>query len=96
MDEFRSLRWIGTLPKHLDYANTQFLLIGESSGIEKAMQPAEEEKGDGKEEEPIEELEKLENEDTKRMKHLSKDASAAIFADLQAHARDYPKLQTTF
>ncbi len=102
LDEFRSLRWMGTVPKHLDFANTQFLLIGESSGIEKAVQSAtnEDQKKDGgdkkDEKEPIEELEDLEDEDTERMQHLSKDGSTAIFADLEAHARDYPKLQTTF
>lgn len=86
---------MGTLPKHL-IPNAQFLLIGESSGIEKAMQPDEkDQKAEGKVE-PIEELEKLEDEDTERMQNLGKDDSDAIFTDLEAHAKDYPKLQTTF
>ncbi|XXH04110.1 hypothetical protein Hte_010522 [Hypoxylon texense] len=94
LDEFRSLRWMGTQPKHLDYPNTQFLLIGESSGIQKATEPQKgQEEG---QEKPIEELEKLEDEDTHRMEDLQGDDSAAIFADLHAHAKDYPKLQTTF
>ncbi|KAJ4386120.1 hypothetical protein N0V93_009012 [Gnomoniopsis smithogilvyi] len=95
LDEFRSLRWMGTIPKHL-IPNAQFLLIGESSGLDKAMQPDEKEEKSGDKEQPIEELEKLEDEDTERMEHLGEDASEAIFADLDAHAKDYPKLQTTF
>lgn len=93
-DEFRALRWSATQPKHLDFVNTQFLLVGESSGIKKATEPQNDQK-EGQEK-PIEELEKLEDEDTHRMKDLRGDDSEAIFADLQARAKDYPKLQTTF
>ncbi len=93
--EFRSLRWIPTQPKHLDYVNAQFLMIGESSGTEKALEPQKEDQKKGVEE-PEEELEKLEEEDAKRMKGLSEDESSSIFADLQVHAKEYPKLQTTF
>lgn len=82
---------MGTLPKHL-IPNAQFLLVGESSGLDKAMQP---DKKDGKAD-PIEEMEKLEDEDTERMENLGKDASEAIFADLEAQTKGYPKLQTTF
>ena len=84
-----------TLPKHLDYVNTQFLLIGESSGVEKALSPQRQDQEEGKEE-PAEELEKLEDEDTQRMKRLDQDDSSRIFADLQMDAKDLPKLQTTF
>lgn len=41
-------------------------------------------------------MEQLAEEDSKRMKELRKDELDCIFADLQAHADDYPKLQTTF
>lgn len=85
---------MGTQPKHLDYPNTQFLLIGESSGIQKATEPQKDQK-EGQEK-PIEELEKLEDEDTHRVEGLQGDDSAVIFADLHARAKDYPKLQTTF
>lgn len=95
LEEFRALRWMGTLPKHL-IPNAQFLLVGESSGIEKAMQPDEEDKERGDKDEPMEEMQKLEDEDTERMEHLGKDASDAIFRDLEAQASGYPKLQTTF
>lgn len=86
---------MGTLPKHL-VPNAQFLLIGESSGLVKATEPNEKDKKADDKEEPIEELEKLEDEDTERMENLGKDDSDAIFTDLEASAKDYPKLQTTF
>lgn len=86
---------MGTLPKHL-IPNAQFLLIGESSGIQKAMKPEEKDRKADKEEKPIEEMEKLEEEDTDRMEHLGRDDSDAIFADLEVQAKDYPKLQTSF
>ncbi|KAL2024252.1 hypothetical protein VTK56DRAFT_9408 [Thermocarpiscus australiensis] len=95
LEEFRSLRWVPTQPKHLDYVNTQFLLVGESSGVEKALEPQREDQKEGKAE-PAEEMEKLEDEDTQRVKGLSEDDAGRIFADLQVHAGDYPRLQTTF
>ncbi|KAI0400242.1 hypothetical protein F4802DRAFT_620249 [Xylaria palmicola] len=94
-DEFRALRWMPSQPRHLDYVNTQFLLVGESSSIEKATEPQKEDEKAGKED-PGEELEKLEDEDMHRMEALKDDDSAAIFADLGAFAKDYPKLKTTF
>lgn len=82
-------------PEHLNYANAQILLIGESSGIEKATEPQKKDEEEGKEE-PMEVLEHLAEEDLDRMRHLPGDQSASVYADLQAHAEDYPKLQTTF
>ncbi|KAI8193112.1 hypothetical protein KHU50_012723 [Colletotrichum sp. SAR 10_65] len=93
--EFRDLRWMPTKPEHLDYANAQILLIGESSGIKKATEPRKKDVKEGNEE-PEKILEQIEDEDTKRMENLAEDDSGAIFADLQARAKDYPKLQTTF
>lgn len=86
---------MGTLPKHL-VPKSQFLLVGESSGLEKAMQPGKKDEKDEDKDEPIEEMEKLEHEDTDRMEHLGKDDSDAIFADLEVQAKDYPKLQKAF
>lgn len=94
-EEFRALRWMPTKPHHLDFVNTQFLLVGESSGIEKATEPQKKDEREGKEK-PLEEMEKLEDEDTHRMEDLKGDDSAAIFDDLEVNAKDYPKLQTTF
>lgn len=95
MEEFRSLRWLPSKPEHLDYANTQVLLVGESSGIGKATEPQSGDKGTGVKE-PLEVIEELEDEDTERMKHLGGDASVAVFRDLEVRARDYPKLQISF
>ncbi|KAK5995483.1 hypothetical protein PT974_03891 [Cladobotryum mycophilum] len=69
LDTFRDLRWIPSQPEHLNYANAQLLMIGESSGIKKAVEPQKEDKKEGKEE-PIETLEKLEEEDLERMRDL--------------------------
>lgn len=96
MEEFRSLRWLPSKPEHLDYANTQVLLVGESSGIGKAT---EMQKGDDGAEvmEPLEVMEELEDEDIERMRHLGGgDASVAVFKDLEVRAKDHPKLQTSF
>lgn len=93
-EEFRDLRWMPSLPKHLDFPNTQFILIGESSGIEKATEPQKDQK-EG-EQDPKEEIEQLEEEDLERMRNISSNDSARIFEDLHADAKQYPKLQTTF
>ncbi|RMJ19774.1 hypothetical protein CDV36_000547 [Fusarium kuroshium] len=95
IDEFRTLRWMPSKPAHLDYVNAQLLLIGESSGIKKAVEPQKEDEEKGKED-PKTVLENLEEDDFERMKDLAEDESTAIFADLHAQAKDYPKLQTTF
>lgn len=89
------MRWIPSRPHHLDYDYAQVLLIGESSGIKKALELQEADEKAQKEE-PLEEMEDLEEQDLKRMKHLAGDSSASIYADLKVHAEDYPKLQTTF
>ena len=79
MDEFRSLRWMPLQPKHLDYDNAQFLLIGESDHFEKATeQPSRDEKGEITT--PLQEMEKLEDQDQIRVRHLKGDD--AVFADL--------------
>ncbi|RDA88594.1 hypothetical protein CP532_5890 [Ophiocordyceps camponoti-leonardi (nom. inval.)] len=95
LDEFRTLRWLPTKPEHLNYVNAQVLLIGESSGIDKAVEPEKKEQEKGKAE-PIEVLTSLEEEDLGRMRQLPGGESDSIFADLRARAKDYPKLQTTF
>lgn len=94
-NEFRSLRWMPSKPAHFDYVNSQILLVGESSGIRKAVEPQKEDVNKDKEE-PEKVLENLEEDDLKRMKHLGDDQSEAIFADMHVQAKDYPKLQTTF
>ena len=61
---------MGTQPKHLDYVNAQFLLIGESGGeLGKAVEQQDKDAKEDKET-PAEELEKLEHEDEIRADHL--------------------------
>ncbi|KXH37290.1 hypothetical protein CNYM01_01303 [Colletotrichum nymphaeae SA-01] len=93
-DDFRDLRWTNTKPEHLDYPYAQFLFIGQSE-FSNAVEPKSKDVKAGKEN-PEDVLEEIADEDEKRMEHLSGDDSASIFADLQARAKDYPKLQTTF
>ena len=58
------------IPKMLDYANAQILLIGhDGDGLEKAtVEQAEDAKQD--KDTPLEEMEKLEHEDEIRVEHL--------------------------
>jgi len=89
--EFRGLRWMPAQPKHLEYANAQMLLIGEGHGdVEKA---GEEKQEEGKES-VVEEMEKLEEEDTERVQGLKGDD--AVFKDLKISHEEYPKLQTSW
>lgn len=59
-----------TQPKHLDYSNSQFLIIGESQG--ELGKAAEQQPSDEKHDKdtPLEEMEKLEHEDEIRVEHL--------------------------
>lgn len=110
LDEFRSLRWMPSQPKHLDYVNTQILLIGESSGLDKATEAQpEDEKTDT--DTPLEEMEKLEGEDEIRVKHLKGlcfliplyclahnlfSGDDSIFSDLDMSKKDLPNLLSTW
>ncbi|KAH7322732.1 hypothetical protein B0I35DRAFT_426335 [Stachybotrys elegans] len=91
-EEFRSLRWMPSKPEHLNYANAQVLLIGEPVKDEQDIGAAEYQ--EGQDTEPFEIIEHLEDEDLDRMKHLATSASAAIYADLEADAKDRPPLKT--
>jgi len=50
-------------------------------------------KDDGKEK-PVDEMDKLEDEDSIRVEHLKGDD--AIFGDLGLSSKEYPKMQTTW
>ncbi|ETN41411.1 uncharacterized protein HMPREF1541_03346 [Cyphellophora europaea CBS 101466] len=93
LDEFNGRRWMPLQPKVLDYVNTQFLLIGESGGPDKALEglPRDEKHGLDT---PKEEVEKLEGEDEIRVKHLKGDD--AVFADLGTSKKEYPAILTTW
>lgn len=66
-------------PRFLDYANAQILLIGHhEDALEKATD--QEQKGeDEKKDKPLEEMEKLEDEDQIRIEHL-KGCSAPVLS----------------
>lgn len=57
-------------PKHLDYANAQMLLIGESFESGHALEATKSDEQSNQKRTPEEEMEKLENEDEIRIKHL--------------------------
>ncbi|PSK56711.1 hypothetical protein B9Z65_6335 [Elsinoe australis] len=94
IDEFRNRGWMPVEPKHLDYANAQMLLIGESLESGSALEATKKDENDDKKETPGEELEKLEHEDEIRIKHLKGDDT--IFADLGISKKDYPDVATTW
>ncbi|KAF2862973.1 hypothetical protein K470DRAFT_154592 [Piedraia hortae CBS 480.64] len=91
MDEFGSRGWLPTQPKHLDYPNAQILLIGESSGPD-ALEAAKHDQNDTSIETPLEELQKLEEENQLRVEHLKGDDT--VFEDLGASGKDYPLKST--
>ncbi|KAI9722861.1 MAG: hypothetical protein M1828_004427 [Chrysothrix sp. TS-e1954] len=92
-EEFRGLRWMPLQPKHLDYPNAQFLLIGEASGeLGKAVEPSTKDEKHDKET-PLEEMEKLEDEDSHRADALKEEDS--VFADLDLSHKEYPKLKSS-
>jgi hypothetical protein len=69
IEEFRERRWMPLQPKLLDYENTQFLLIGESKGLENALTSLPRDEKQDKDS-PLKEMEQLEREDEIRVKHL--------------------------
>ena len=82
MKEFHGLRWLPTQPKHLDYVNTSFLLIGERAGeLGNAVEPSAKDQKHDKET-PQEEMEKLEHEDEVRANALKGKCNAYDFAKL--------------
>lgn len=69
--EFHGLRWMALQPKHLDYPNAQFLLIGEGLGeLGRAVEPQGKDEQKEEKETPEEEMEKLEEEDEERIKNM--------------------------
>ncbi|CZT00173.1 uncharacterized protein RCO7_08402 [Rhynchosporium graminicola] len=93
--KFRDLRWMPLEPALLAYQNTQFLLIGEGMGdVDNAVQEMKKDAKDDEKVKPVEELEKLEEEDHDRVEHLEGDDP--IFADLGLSSKEYDTLQTTW
>jgi hypothetical protein len=111
VEEFGGRGWMPAKPKYLDYANAQMLLIGEDFETSGNLEPAPKDQKDDSKETPQEELEKLENEDELRVKHISgkryvvtfpvPDADQfigddTIFADLGISSKEYPQVKTTW
>ncbi|KAH7369635.1 hypothetical protein BKA65DRAFT_544365 [Rhexocercosporidium sp. MPI-PUGE-AT-0058] len=93
--KFRNLRWMPLEPALLDYQHTQFLIIGEGMGeMGKAVEEMSSDAKDNTKEKPVEELEKLEEEDHERVQHLKGDDP--VFADLGLSSKEYSKMQTTW
>lgn len=67
LDEFRDLRWKPLEPKYLDYPNSQILIIGGHWDKATEQRPKDDRENNAP---PEQELEKLEDEDEIRVKHL--------------------------
>jgi len=95
MKKFRGLRWMALEPEMLDYEDAQLLLIGEGMGnMDKAMEELSKDQSDDNKEAPIEEMEKLEDEDSIRVEHLKDDDP--VFADLGLSSKEYTKMRSTW
>ncbi|KAL4938005.1 hypothetical protein BDV06DRAFT_63464 [Aspergillus oleicola] len=95
LQKFRDLRWIPAEPELLDYPNAQFLMVGSAVGDLGKAATAEEGDKKPEEEQPEEELVKMENENESRIESLGGDH--AIYKDLGYHAEEkYSKLETTW
>ncbi|KAL4996360.1 hypothetical protein BDV10DRAFT_187152 [Aspergillus recurvatus] len=93
--KFGDLRWIPAEPELLDYPNAQFLMVGSAVGDLGKAATAEEGDKRPEEEQPEEELSKMEEENEERVESLGGDH--AIYKDLGYHAQEkYSKLETTW
>lgn len=98
MNDFQSLRWIPTQPRHLNYPKTQFLIIGHSSGIEKAFEP--DTKGAAKEKKPAEDEvtikeEELEGEED-LLYDIKEDEVSTVLLGLEKYAHQLKNVETEF
>jgi hypothetical protein len=69
-DKFGDLRWIPLEPEFIEYPNAQFLMIGEAQDTLGKAATAEEGAKQPHEEEPGQELERLERENEQRVEAL--------------------------
>jgi hypothetical protein len=97
-------------PEFIDYPNAQFLMIGEATDDLGKAATAEPGKKEAHEEQPGEELEKLEQENEERIESLKGQLSHAVlryvadphtgdetvYQDLGLDAKNYPKVPTTW
>ncbi|KAL4926908.1 uncharacterized protein BDV17DRAFT_138139 [Aspergillus undulatus] len=95
IEKFKDYRWIPAEPELLDYANAQFLMVGSAAGDLGKAATAEQGDKRPEEEQPEEELIKMEDENEDRIEALGGDH--AIYKDLGYHAQEkYSKLETTW
>ncbi|KAJ5124295.1 uncharacterized protein N7515_008120 [Penicillium bovifimosum] len=93
LEKFGDLRWVPLQPEFMNYPNAQFLMIGEAQN-ELGKAASSEGGKQPHEEEPGQELEKLEDENEHRVDALSGDDT--VFQDLGYDAKNYPELLTTW
>ncbi|KAJ0426265.1 hypothetical protein BJY00DRAFT_129053 [Aspergillus carlsbadensis] len=94
-EKFKGYRWIPTEPELLGFPNAQFLMIGSATGDLGNAATAESGDKRPEEEQPEEELVKMEDENESRIEALGGDH--AIYQDLGYHAKEkYSKLETTW
>lgn len=70
LDKFRDLRWIPAEPELLDYSNAQFLMVGSAVGDLGKAATADDGDKRPKEEQPEEEIVKMEDENEGRIESL--------------------------
>ncbi|GIJ87526.1 hypothetical protein Asppvi_006434 [Aspergillus pseudoviridinutans] len=92
--KFGDYRWVPLEPEFIDYPNAQFLMIGEATDDLGKAATAEPGKKETHEEQPGEELEKLEQENEERIESLKGDET--VYEDLGLDAKNYPKVPTTW
>lgn len=70
IEEFGGRGWMPAEPKHIDYANAQILMIGESFDGSNNLEANPKDQKDDAKELPEEEIKKLESEDEQRIEHM--------------------------
>ncbi|KAJ5115031.1 hypothetical protein NUU61_000790 [Penicillium alfredii] len=92
-EKFGDLRWVPLEPEFLEYPNAQFLMIGEAQNELGKAATAEGAK-EPNEQEPGEELERMEQENEQRVEALRGDET--VYQDLGLDAQKYPKVPSTW
>ena len=69
-EKFGDYRWVPVQPEFIDYPNAQFLMVGEATDDLGKAGTAEEGDKQANEEQPSDELEKLEQENEERIEGL--------------------------
>lgn len=93
LEKFGGLRWVPLKPEFIEYPNAQILMIGEAQDHLGKAATAEGNK-QANEEEPGQELEKLEHENEQRVEALQGDQT--VYRDLGMYAKQLPSLPTSW